>query len=307
MSTRSPATPGTDASEKSDAALEVTRTAEHIVEVVSDSGEGAQKCGQGFGAVSAKMGNGVWTVEIIPAEIQPPPRSPGSASGVRIRLGTETVTNWGDAAQLVLAFNEQVLLARHRLNALADDAIILIEDVWETHSDEKIVAEWNVAMEELSTRNYRFIRIPMEKETLELVDNPRRGKNMFGLGVLCWIYDRDVDIAKAQIAHQFRKKARSVYEANAALLDRGMEWAGKNLDFKVEVPTHPLEKDMVVMNGNEAIGMGAMAAGMDLCAMYPITPATSVSHYLGEVFDTFGGILHQAEDEIAAVGVAIGA
>ena len=287
--------------------MKVIRRAEHVVEVVSDSGEGAQKCGQSFGAVSAQMGNGVWTVEIIPAEIQPPPRSPGSASGVRIRLGTETVTNWGDEANLVITFNEQVLLARHRLGALADDCIILIEDMWETHADESIVAAWNAAMEEMSDKNYKFIRIPMEKETLEVVDNPRRGKNMFNLGVLCWIYGRDVEIAKAQIAHQFRKKAKAVYEANAALLDRGMEWAEKNLDFRFDIPTNPLEQDMVVMNGNEAIGMGAMAAGMDLCAMYPITPATSVSHYLGEVFDNYGGILHQAEDEIAAVGVAIGA
>jgi 2-oxoglutarate ferredoxin oxidoreductase subunit alpha len=61
------------------------------------------------------------------------------------------------------------------------------------------------------------------------------------------------------------------------------------------------------MNGNQAVAMGAVAAGMELCAMYPITPATSVSHHLGEIFEQFGGIVHQAEDEIAAIGVAIGA
>jgi 2-oxoglutarate ferredoxin oxidoreductase subunit alpha len=64
---------------------------------------------------------------------------------------------------------------------------------------------------------------------------------------------------------------------------------------------------MVVMNGNQAVALGAIAAGMELAAMYPITPATSVSHYLGEVFEKFGGVVHQAEDEIAAAGVAIGA
>src|SRR5512143_1619576 len=114
------------------------RLPEHTVEIVSDSGEGAQKCGQIFGSVSAKMGNGAWTVEIIPAEIQPPARTPGSASGVRIRIGTEPVTNWGDEAQLVVAFNEQVLLARHRLGALADDATILLESQWKDHEDEAI-------------------------------------------------------------------------------------------------------------------------------------------------------------------------
>ncbi|MBI6045933.1 2-oxoacid:acceptor oxidoreductase subunit alpha, partial [Clostridium perfringens] len=64
---------------------------------------------------------------------------------------------------------------------------------------------------------------------------------------------------------------------------------------------------LVVMNGNQALGLGAIASGMELCAMYPITPATSVSHYLADVFEGYGGIVHQSEDEIAAAGVAIGA
>src|SRR5450755_4191350 len=98
---------------------------EHTIEIVSDAGEGAQKCGQIFGAVSAKMGKGVWTVEIIPAEIQRPPRTAEGASGNRIRIGTSTITNWGDETNLAVAFNEQVLLGRHRLGALAPDAIIL--------------------------------------------------------------------------------------------------------------------------------------------------------------------------------------
>ncbi|MEQ9146943.1 MAG: hypothetical protein RLP13_01615, partial [Cytophagales bacterium] len=71
---------------------------EGIVEIVSDSGEGAQKCGQSLGAISAKMGNGVWTVEIIPAEIQPPARSKAGASGIRVRMGSGKITNMGDYA-----------------------------------------------------------------------------------------------------------------------------------------------------------------------------------------------------------------
>ncbi|MHC4940143.1 MAG: 2-oxoacid:acceptor oxidoreductase subunit alpha [Planctomycetota bacterium] len=285
----------------------VTRVAEHTVEVVSDSGEGAQKCGQSFGAISARMGNGAWTVEIIPAEIQPPSRTPGSASGVRIRIGESKVTNWGDAARLVVAFNEQVLLARHRLDALADDAVVLIEDMWANHEDPQIVAEWNAAMEELSAKNYRFIRVPMEEQCLTLVDNPRRGKNMFALGLLTCIYGRDLEKTKQEIAKQFRKKSAEVYERNVKLLELGIAWAEENIDFRIEVPATPPTGEMVVMNGNQAIGMGAIAAGMELCAMYPITPASSVSHYLGEVFENVGGTVHQAEDEIAAVGVAIGA
>jgi 2-oxoglutarate ferredoxin oxidoreductase subunit alpha len=283
------------------------RCAEHTVEIVSDAGEGAQKCGQIFGAVSAKMGNGVWTVEIIPAEIQPPPRVPEGASGYRIRVGEGPVTNWGDATNLVVAFNEQVLLARHRLGALAPDAVLLVEGKWSTHDDPEIRAAWDAAMAELSGHQYRIILMPMEAECLTLVDNPRKGANMFALGVLAWIYQRDMERVKDQIGIAFRKKSSAVYDQNVALLQLGYAWADANVDFRVDVPAAAIHERLVVMNGNEALGLGAIAAGMELCAMYPITPATSVAHLLSEVFERFGGIVHQAEDEIAAVGVAIGA
>ncbi len=285
----------------------VQRVAEHTVEIVSDSGEGAQKCGQIFGAVSAKMGNGVWTVEIIPAEIQPPARVPEGASGYRIRIGSTPVTNWGDATTLAVAFNEQVLLARHRLEALAPDAVLLVEDKWATDDDPDIRAAWERAMAELSTRDYRIIPVPMEAQCLTVVDNPRKGKNMFALGLLARIYDRDMDRIREQIAYTFRKKSDEVYEANVALLELGYAWAEEHLDLRIDIPPAPSKDALVVMNGNEAIGLGAISAGMELCAMYPITPATSVSHYLSEVFERFGGVVHQAEDEIAAAGVAIGA
>lgn len=280
---------------------------DHCCEVISDAGEGAQKAGQGFGTLSAKMGNGAWTVEIIPAEIEPPPRTPGSTSGVRIRVGQGPITNMGDTAGLAVAFNEQVLLSRHRVDALADDAVILIESKWATHTNPKIVEEWDAAMEEMSSKNYRWIMVPLEEETAKIVDNPKRGKNMFALGMLCWIYDRDVAIAKQQIADTFKHKPKKVTEDNHTLLDNGIAWARENLDFRFRVPATPPDKDLLVMNGNEALAMGAIVAGIELCAMYPITPASSVSHYLAKVYDRFGGIVHQAEDEIAAIGVALGA
>ncbi len=289
------------------AAPTIRRLREHTVEVVSDSGEGAQKCSQIFGAVTAKMGNGVWTVEIIPAEIQPPARVPEGASGNRIRIGAGQVTNWGDETNLVVAFNEQVLLARHRLKALAPDATVLIEDKWATHDDPEIREQWTRAMAELSSTGYRLVMVPMEEQCLTLVDDPRKGKNMFALGMLSWIYDRDLERVYEQIAHTFRKKSEAVYQRNVELVNLGYAWAAEHLDFRIAIPPEPNEQAMVVMNGNEALGMGAIASGMELCAMYPITPATSVSHYLSEVFEKFGGVVHQAEDEIAAAGVAIGA
>ncbi len=279
----------------------------NTVEIVSDPGEGAQKCAQIFGSVSAKMGNGVWTVEIIPAEIQPPPRIPAGASGNRIRLGSSPVTNWGDRANVVVALNEQVLLARHRLNALENDAIVLLENMWKDHGDEDIRRQWADAMEEISSANYTVIEVPMEEQCLTIVDNPKRGKNMFMLGLLCYIYDRDLELAAAQIAHAFRKKAQKITDVNVELLHLGYRWATENLGFGFQIDPTGDDRPHLVMNGNEAIAMGAQASGMDFMAMYPITPATSVSHHLGETYLNYGGILHQAEDEIAAAGAAIGA
>jgi len=298
-------TVGVDA--PTDREVSVHRVSDISVEIVSDSGEGAQKCGQIFGSVSAKMGNGVWTVEIIPAEVEPPPRNPAGASGIRIRLGDSAVTNWGDETDVVVAFNEQALLGRHRLNALSPNAIILLESMWATHPDPDVRKQWEDAMEELADRAYRIIEVPMEERCLTIVDNPRRGKNMFALGLLSWIFDRDLDRAREQIAHAFRGKKAEITERNVQLLELGYAWGAEHLDFRYEIGTLEARDPMVVMNGNEAIALGAVAAGLELAAMYPITPATSVSHMLGEVFERYGGVVHQAEDEIAAAGVSIGA
>src|SRR5512144_2693354 len=116
----------------------VTTLSEHIVEIVSDSGEGAQRCGQSLGAIAARMGNGVWTVEIIPAEIRPPARSVAGGSGNRIRLGSGRVTNGGNETDLVIAFNEQVLLGRVSTGALKEGCSILLESMWRENMDPKI-------------------------------------------------------------------------------------------------------------------------------------------------------------------------
>jgi 2-oxoglutarate ferredoxin oxidoreductase subunit alpha len=147
----------------------------------------------------------------------------------------------------------------------------------------------------------------MEEQCLTIDDNPRKGKNMFALGMLASIYSRDLTRIEDQIAHAFRKKSEDVYQRNVALLHLGHSWAASNLDFQIDVSPASADRALVVMNGNEALALGALASGMELCAMYPITPATSVSHFLADVFEKFGGVLHQAEDEIAAAGVAIGA
>ncbi len=280
---------------------------EHIVEIVSDSGEGAQRCGQSLGAIAARMGNGVWTVEIIPAEIRPPARSVAGASGNRIRLGSRRVTNCGDEADLVVAFNEQVLLGRVRDGELKPDCTILLESMWRDHPDPKIAKSYVDTHVQLVAKGYKVIEIPMERECRALVSDPRRGKNMFVLGMLCNIYSLDLQLAREQIALTFGKKDEKVIKTNVALLEAGYQWADKGLDFKYQIPAARVKEPQIVANGNTALALGVLASGMEICAMYPITPATSVSHYLSDVFEKVGGVVHQAEDEIAACSFAIGA
>lgn len=280
---------------------------EHIVEIVSDSGEGAQRCGQSFGAIAARMGNGVWTVEIIPAEIQPPARSIAGASGNRVRVAAGRVTNGGDEADLVIAFNEQVLLGRVHANELKRGCIILIENMWREDPDAAIAASYAHVCDDLRAQGYRLYEVPMERECVRYIPDPRRGKNMFALGMLCSLYSLDLDIARAQIRFGFRKKDAKVVAQNVQLLEAGYEWAEANLDLKFVIPASKPREPQLIMNGNTALALGVLASGMEVCAMYPITPATSASHYLSDLFERVGCVVHQAEDEIAACAFAIGA
>ncbi len=282
------------------------RIDEHIVEIVSDSGEGAQKAGQVFGTVCAKMGNGVWTVEIIPAEIKPPARSPAGASGIRVRLGSSYVTNMGDEADLVVAFNEQVLYGRIAEGAFGKSTVILLENKWAEDPLDEIRAQYATAVKEFRDRGFTVHEIAIEQACMEVTSNPKLGKNMFVLGMLCQIYDRDLARAYEEVEYIFHRKSKEVVDLNKNLLRAGYEFAARNIGLAYEVPPWPHDEPLVVMNGNQAVGMGVMAAGMEVLAMYPITPATSASHYVASVYHKVGGCLHQAEDEIAAIGFAIG-
>ena len=135
-----------------------------IVEIVSDSGEGAQKCGQSFGAISAKMGNGVWTVEIIPAEIQPPARSREGASGIRVRIGSDKVTNMGNHADLVIALNEQVLYGRISQDAYNENTLMFIENKWAKSEHETIRQQYSEALLKFKEVGIQVVEIPMEEE-----------------------------------------------------------------------------------------------------------------------------------------------
>jgi 2-oxoglutarate ferredoxin oxidoreductase subunit alpha len=280
---------------------------ERIVEIVSDSGEGAQKAGQTFGTVCAKSGNGVWTVEIIPAEIKPPARSRAGASGIRVRFGDHEITNRGERAHLVVAFNEQVLYGRIGSDAFGPGTVVLLESKWAEDPQDEVREQYRAAVAEFRAQGLEVHELAMEQACLELVPDARVGKNMFVVGMLCEIFGRDIEKALGEVVEVLGKKGPDVVKLNQELVRRGWEFAAARVPHAWQVPPREIAGQQLVMNGNQAVGLGILAAGMELVAMYPITPATSVSHYLGRGLAKIGGFLHQAEDEIAAIGFAIGA
>jgi 2-oxoglutarate ferredoxin oxidoreductase subunit alpha len=286
----------------------LVRLPEHIVEIVSDAGEGAQKAAIAFAQLCAKAGNGLWTVEIIPSEIQPPPHTTGSASGNRIRLAERSqVTNAGNLANVVLAFNEMALLSRLEAGSLADDVLVLIDDQWATHDNERYQRSYREVLDKFRARGATIVEIPMHEETVRHVEDAERGKNMFAVGLLCALYNKDLSVLQSIIRSIFEKKSRDVIEAAVKLAGAGYQYGVAHFEECFEVRPVPTDVSKVAMNGNTALALGAVSAGFELCSMYPITPATSASHALSEIFEDFGGFVHQAEDEIAAIGVALGA
>ena len=213
----------------------------------------------------------------------------------------------GDEADLVVAFNEQVLYGRIAQNAYRPGTVVLLENKWADDAQEEIREQYAAALEDFERHGLMVVELPLEKACQEILPGSRVGKNMFVLGLLCRIYGRDLEKASEEIHHLFDRKGEKVVRVNLDLLEAGWTWARDHLDLAFEIPAMPTDEPMVVMNGNQAAGLGIMAAGMEMVAMYPITPATSVSHFLSAVFPKVGGVVHQAEDEIAAVGFAIGA
>lgn len=179
---------------------------QHIIEIVSDAGEGAQKAGTIFARASAKMGNGLWTVEIIPSEIQPPPHTVRSSSGIRIRFGDRLITNAGDQTDLIFCFNETSLESRILADSLKPGVMILIDDSWSQVDDPKIVEHYHELLEKMKAQGARIVEVPLTVETKRIAEDAEKGKNMFVLGLLSAIYVRDMQIVKELISETFEKK-----------------------------------------------------------------------------------------------------
>ncbi len=163
------------------------------------------------------------------------------------------------------------------------------------------------AVADFKERGFSVIETPIEEDCKRFIDDARKGKNMWALGLLSAVYDCDLDGIRGEVRRKFARKGEAAIEKNLVLLEAGYTWALDHAEHRFRIPCEPSGKPTVLLNGNQAIGLGAMAAGIEVCSMYPITPATSASHFLASNFEAVGGFVHQAEDEIAAIGFAIGA
>src|SRR3569623_2505381 len=126
--------------------------------------------------------------------------------------------------------------------------------------------------------------------------------------MLSYIYIMDEEIVKNEIQKTYGKKLKpEIMEKNIVLYHNGYQLAKEKIFFRIQVDSKPREGEKILIDGNSSLSMGLIDAGFKLYSGYPITPASSIMHTLAKELPSYGGIVHQAEDEIAAIGTAIGA
>jgi len=285
-----------------------------------DSGDGMQLTGTLFSDTSALLGNDISTFPDYPSEIRAPQGTVGGVSGFQVQLGKKKITTPGDLAHVLVAMNPAALKANAAfLNPGA--SIIFDVDSFSEKNFEKAQYKTNDAFAELKLEDFVQIPVPitsMTKESLKELelDNKSvlRCKNMFALGLICWMFDRPLDYIEGFIQKKFGKKSPVIAEANLKVLHDGYNY-GMNIQQATPqyiVHPAPIEKGIYRnINGNNATAWGFIAAaekaGLNLfVGSYPITPATEVLQALAERKD-LGVKSFQAEDEIAGICTTIGA
>jgi 2-oxoglutarate ferredoxin oxidoreductase subunit alpha len=285
-----------------------------------DSGDGMQLTGTLFSDTSALLGNDISTFPDYPSEIRAPQGTVGGVSGFQVQFGRKKVTTPGDLAHVLVAMNPAALKANASfLNTAA--SIIFDVDSFSGKNLEKAQFKTDDPFTELKLNDYSLIPVPitsMTKESLKELelDNKSilRCKNMFALGLICWMFDRPLDYIEKFIQSKFGKKSPLIAEANLIVLHTGYNY-GMNLQHMTPqyiVHPAPIEKGTYRnINGNNATAWGFIAAaekaGLDLfIGSYPITPATDILQALAERKD-LGVKSFQAEDEIAGICTTIGA
>lgn len=290
-----------------------------VIRFSGDSGDGMQLAGNIFSNVSAVLGNDISTFPDYPAEIRAPQGTISGVSGYQVHIGTKKVYTSGDKCDVLVAMNPAAL--KTNIKFTTPQSIILIDtDTFTKRDLEKALFETDDPFTELHISN-TVINAPitsMCKESLKDsgLDNKSiiRCKNMFALGLVCWLFNRPLEHAMHMLQKKFSKKP-SIAEANIKVLTDGYNY-GHNTH--ASVPTYRLESSetqkkgfYMDVDGNKATAYGLIAAseraGLKLfLGSYPITPATDILHELSK-HKALGVKTVQAEDEIAGISTAIGA
>ena len=287
----------------------MSNTKVHVTrfELLMDAGFGAQKAGDILVQAFAKIGKYVYIEPMIPAEISPPPRTPPALSGVIMRLADFDITNIGNNTDVILAAHEIVLDRRLDDEEYNPNCRILL-DMGDKAGNEESYERICKRIAKLSLNIYPIETTP---EVLKIIQSlSGKGKNMYYLGMLSRIYSMPEDIIIQEIKEAFGKKLNEeILDKNIQIFKLGYAYAKENIHFTYEVDSVPenIGGEKILIDGNSSLSMGIVDAGIKLFAGYPITPASSIMHTLAKVFPSYGGIVHQAEDEISAIGTAIGA
>lgn len=284
-----------------------------------DSGDGMQLTGTLFSDATALIGNDISTFPDYPAEIRAPQGTVGGVSGFQVQFGKKEVTTPGDYAHVLVAMNPAAIKANARFMS-PGGTIIYDADSFTEKNLQKAGYETDDPFAESNLHDFIKIGVPITGMTRESLkdfglDNKSvlRSKNMFALGLVCWMFNRPLDYIEEFIRNKFAKKS-IVVNSNIKVLHDGYNY-GMNLQH--QTPTYIVHSADIEngiyrnINGNQAAAWGFIAAaekaGLELfLGSYPITPATEILSNLSERKD-LGVKTFQAEDEIAGIASAIGA
>ena len=284
-----------------------------------DSGDGMQLTGTLFSDASALLGNDISTFPDYPAEIRAPQGTVGGVSGFQVQFGQKEVNTPGDYAHVLVAMNPAAVKANAKFMK-PGGTIIYDKDAFNEKNFRKANFTTDDPFTELNLINYVKIGVQITELTQESLkdlglDNKSilRSKNMFALGLVCWMFNRPLDYIEEFITSKFSSKP-TVVQANMRVLHAGYNY-GMNLQHmtpRYMINPAPIEPGLYRnINGNQATAWGLLAAseksGRPLfIGSYPITPATEILQTLAERKD-LGVKSFQAEDEIAGITTALGA
>ncbi len=290
-----------------------------IIRFAGDSGDGMQLTGDRFTTASAINGNDLATFPDYPAEIRAPAGSLAGVSAFQVQISDHDIMTPGDAPEVMVAMNPAAL--KSDLHLLTPGGTLIVNnDTFEERNLAKAGYDYNPLEEGDDLSGYRTISVPMTSLTKEackeLGVKPRdaeRSKNFFALGLVSWMYSRPIEPTLDWIDQRFAGKDQ-IIAANKAAFSAGHIYgeSAELGDQRVVVKAAPLTSGTYTnINGNTALSWGLIAASQlaDLplfLGSYPITPASDILHELAK-HKAFGVTTFQAEDEIAAVGAALGA